>query len=347
MPAFNRRHVFGNLEQERNRARLAAWIVDRQDTRFRVLGIEGEGVKQQIVDGPPTLGSALGIVFRAYSQLHGKARWGDKRPAYYSFIDELDALFPDAQFIHVIRDGRACVASLKRTPWFGHEPIPCMATWMMAIDCSRASGARLGPDRFAELRYEDLVADPEKEIRRICEFLGEQFDPAMCEPEKIADRVNPAHYKQREQISQGIYTASLEAWRQQLAPWEVATFEQVAGDRLRRLGYELSGTGTSDAGKVRELRAEHRRLLRNLVRRRRTDRRRLVDADRPVAALLTEGQREAAGRQVRRPLSSRLRRAARPVLRRTAPMRSALRSLTVRRRSPATSADQVEQIEET
>src|SRR4051794_19185395 len=188
-PGYVRRYAFGPLDSERNRMRLARWIVDRPESRFRVLGLDADDVKKQIVEGPPTLGSALGIVFRAYSESHGKARWGDKRPAYYSFVDELDHLFPDAQFVHMVRDGRACVASMKKTKWFDHEPIPCMATWMMAIDCSQESGARLGPDRFLEVRYEDLVTAPEPAIRRVCEFLGEEYAPQMCEPEKIAERV--------------------------------------------------------------------------------------------------------------------------------------------------------------
>lgn len=350
MPAYNRRHGFGNLDSPPNRARLAKWIVDRADTRFRVLGVDAEEVRQAIVDGPPTLGSALGIVFRAYSLRHGKERWGDKRPAYYSFIEELDALFPDAQFIHVVRDGRACVASLKRTPWFDHEPIPCMATWMMAIDCSRESGAKLGPDRFIEVRYEDLVTGPEKQMRRVCDFLGEEFVAEMCEPEKIAERVNPAHYQQRQQISEGIYTKAMDAWRDELEPWEVATFERAAGERMRLYGYEPSGIGGEPpADKVRALVGEHSRLRKGLVRRRRADRRRRIDADRPIAALLTEGQRAAAALPSKRPLASRVRRSLRPVLRRLRPAYVAAQRLPARWRSAGRGIDAaaaVENIEE-
>lgn len=318
MPAYRRRYAFGDLQLTANRQRLARWIVDRAETRFSVLEVDAEKVRQAIIDGPPTLGSAFGAVFREYSDSHGKARWGDKRPAYYSFIEELDALFPDAQFIHVVRDGRACVASLKRTPWLDHEPIPCMATWMMAIDCSRESGAKLGRNRFCEVRYEDLVTDPEKEMRRVCEFLGEAFVPEMCHPEKIAEQVNPAHYQQRRQISEGIYTKSMEAWRDELTPWEIATFEKAAGSRLALYGYAPSGIDQEPPkDKVHELLSEHRRLRQSLQSRRRSDRRKRVDADRPVAAVLTEGQRKAAAEPMRRPLASKLRRSARPVVRRT------------------------------
>ena len=349
MPAYNRRFSFGDLGSPRNRARLARWIVNRQESRFRVLGVDGDEVIRQIVDGPPTLGSALGIVFRAYSQSHDKARWGDKRPAYYSFIDELDALFPDAQFVHMVRDGRACVSSMKKTKWFDHEPIPCMATWMMAIDSSQESGARLGPDRFLEVRYEDLVTAPEPEIRRVCEFLEEEFAPEMCEPEKIADRVNPSYYEQRGQIGEGIYTKSMEAWREQLQPWEIATFEKAAGERLAHYGYQPSGVEAEVPDEqLQALVDQHRQLRRNLQRRRRVDRRRLLDADRSVAALLTSGQLAAASQPVVRPLSSRLRRRVRPAFRMARPVYDRARQLRSRSAQPARRTEQsVEEMDET
>jgi hypothetical protein len=347
MPGYRRRYAFGDLTVPDNRNKLATWIVDRPETRFRVLGLDADEVRQAIIDGPPTLGSAMGIVFRAYSHSHDKPRWGDKRPAYYSFIEELDALFPDAQFIHVVRDGRACVASLKRTPWLGHEPIPCMATWMTAIDCSRESGAKLGHDRFLEVRYEDLVTGPEKEMRRVSDFLGEEFVPAMCEPEKIAERVNPAHYEQRQQISEGIYTKSMESWREQLEPWEIATFEKAAGQRLALYGYDPSGVGAEPpADKVRQLIRQHKQLRTNLVSRRRTDRRHRDDADQSVAALLTEGQRLLGEGPRKRPLASHLRRSLRPAVRRVRPVLRKAQGVVGRRSTDAASLQTAQAVED-
>ena len=113
MPAYHRRAKFKDLTVEKNRQRLADWITQRPDGGFHYLQLDGEKVAREIVDGATTLGTALGIPFRAYAQKFDKERWGDKRPAYYGFMDELDRLFPDAQFIHVVRDGRAAVASYK------------------------------------------------------------------------------------------------------------------------------------------------------------------------------------------------------------------------------------------
>ena len=50
---------------------------------------------------------------------------------------------------------------------------------------ARASGARRGADRYYELRYEALVADPEAQLRPLCDFLGETFLPQMAQPQRL------------------------------------------------------------------------------------------------------------------------------------------------------------------
>src|SRR5947208_6173772 len=152
MGMYWRRNEFGDLRQRGAREALASAIVDDPETRFHVLGIDGERVRAEIVDGPPTLGSAFGIVMRDYAEKFGKPRWGDKRPAYYAFMDELDRLFPDAQFIHLIRDPRACAESLKRQEWYPDEAGPCVAAWMHAVRQAPRAGRRLGPPRYPEIR---------------------------------------------------------------------------------------------------------------------------------------------------------------------------------------------------
>src|SRR4051794_2622998 len=106
MAAYDARHDFGDLTREANRLALARWIVTTKKSRFADLGLDGEQVVDEIVAGPPTLGSALGIVLRAYSTRFGKVRWGDKRPGYFQRIPALLRMFPDAQIVQLIRDGR-------------------------------------------------------------------------------------------------------------------------------------------------------------------------------------------------------------------------------------------------
>jgi len=197
----------------------------------------------------------------------------------------------------VIRDGRAAVASIKRKtdlPPKG-DGLKSMATWIQAIDACQRSGKQLGPERYYEVRYEDIIADPEREMRAVCAFLGEEFHPDMCRPEQIAAEVTPANWTHQKQILRGVNDSSVELWREELEPWEVATLERAARGRLRSLGYELSGIGgRAPLTKVLQVVLLHRRFTAELAARRLSDRRQLADSEQPVASLLTKGQLEHA-----------------------------------------------------
>jgi len=242
MRVYRQQRGIGDLAVAANRERLADMITHRS-TRFPDLGLSRPVTRQAIIDGPPTVGSALGIVFRSYAERFGKQRWGDKRPQHHRSVVAIRAMFPDAKFIHIVRDGRDCVASLKQVPWWTKDSIHAMALWTAAIDRGRRSGQRLGPGCYLELRYEDLVADPEGEIRKVCDFLGEEFEPAMLEPHKVVAQAVPERKTWHGNTGSAISASSVGSHAQVLEPWELRLMNFVAGRRLRALGYETGRVG--------------------------------------------------------------------------------------------------------
>lgn len=248
--AYENRAAYGDLREPTNRQALAEWIVAGAGTRFADLGLDPRTVAAEIVSGPPTLGSAIGIVLRAYARRLGKPRWGDKRPGYVQHLDVLLRLFPNAQFVHVVRDGRDCVASLKRTSWWRMGTYHAVATWTQAIDAGRAAARRLPADAYIETRYESLVADPEGELRRLCVFLEEEYAPAMAVP---GGRALAQWRERRTGVgrpsalsalgprgsaapgSRGPDTGAIEP--PSFEPWEVELCETVMAERLAAYGY--------------------------------------------------------------------------------------------------------------
>jgi hypothetical protein len=261
MKTYRQQRVLGDLSVAANRARLADMITDRS-TRFHDLGLSADAIREAVIAGPPTVGSAAGIVFRSYAQRFGKPRWGDKRPHHYRSVIALRAMFPDAQFIHIVRDGRDCVASLKRVPWWTKDSIHAMALWTAAVDRGRRAGKRLGPGAYLELRYEDLVADPEREMRRVCDFLGETFEAAMLEPQRVAPQAVPERKTWHAKTASAISSDSVGSHAQVLESWETRLMHLVAGRRLRSLGYEVARTGAPSPWAVaRYARSAARRRL--------------------------------------------------------------------------------------
>jgi Sulfotransferase family len=239
--AYEKRRDFGDLRDAANRLRLASWITGK-GTNFADLGLDPREVAAEIVAGPPTLGSALGIVFRAYARRFGKPRWGDKRPAYLNNIGTIRRLFPDAQIVHIIRDGRDCVASLKEAPWHKGGVRQAIAGWNQGMDAGRAAARHLPADTYFEIRYEALVADPKPELVKLCEFLGEDFDPGMTEPSEVAAVAVPTRKKWHALTHDRVTTERVGRWAERLSPAEIALCETLMGSRLVQHGYPLQGT---------------------------------------------------------------------------------------------------------
>ncbi|GAB2866676.1 hypothetical protein GCM10027176_80420 [Actinoallomurus bryophytorum] len=225
LDAYEHRGAYGDLRRLPNRQALAEWIVAGAGTRFSGLGLDPRTIADEIVAGPPTLGSALEIALRAYARRLGKPRWGDKRPGYVQHIDALLRMFPDAQIVHLVRDGRDCVAELKRAPWWRMGVYHAIATWTQAIDAGQAAAARLPSDAYMEIQYERLAGDPEDELRRLCAFLGEEYAPSMVMP-----RGTPEWKRWHAEVPGS----------RRLERWELELCEAVMTDRLLAYGYEPS-----------------------------------------------------------------------------------------------------------
>lgn len=243
IPVYWGRAEFGDLRDAENRRRLAQRITDKK-AGFPDLGLDRQKVVESIVAAPPTIGSAAATLWREFARSRGKARWGEKRPAYWHEMDVVLRLFPDAQVIHLVRDARACVASLKQVDWWRSGTVHSIGTWMLADAELRRVGRRLGPDSYHRLRYEDLLREPAGRLAKICTFLDEPFDEAMLDYVAAAADIVPGRKTWHDRTRSGLDPARIEAWRTVLDPAEVGLLEFVAGRALRAHGYELSGTGT-------------------------------------------------------------------------------------------------------
>ncbi|GHJ50154.1 sulfotransferase [Catellatospora sp. TT07R-123] len=237
--AYADRARYGDLADPANRRRLAEWITTGK-TSFADLGLDPAATVEEIAAAAPTLGSALGTVFQAYARRFGKARWGDKRPAYLNNLDVVRRLFPDAQIVNIVRDGRDCIASIRETPWYDKDVCHAISDWARAMDSSARARRILPADSYHELRYEELVAEPEQVLRQLCAFLGEPYDPAMAEPARVAEVAVPSRKSWHRLTREPVTSQRVGSWRERLQPWEIALCEAVAGRHLAAQGYQLS-----------------------------------------------------------------------------------------------------------
>lgn len=288
LPAYARRAEWGDLAELANRDRLARFIV-RNSRSFTQMGLAPSDVRKRIVAAPPTLGSALDAAMECFVQDAGAARWCDKRPMYVRHVPTLLRLFPDAQFIHLIRDGRAAAASLRRMPWFKGDLAQAIGTWLLAMEHADQARRALGAARWFDLHYEPVVLDPEPQLRRLCAFLGEDFDAAMLNPAQAKAVVVPERKTWHANTAGPLLPERAASWRHELPVEDVAFLEEVAGDRLEAHGYPGSAPDArAGRGRVARFRLGFARRRAWYRRERRRDTRLARRESRPVAYVRAE-----------------------------------------------------------
>lgn len=189
----------------------------------------------------PTLEQILDALYRRkMAQDDPEAvRWGDKTPGYVRYMHELNAIFPTAQFIHLMRDGRDAALSAQskwgRERWY-MDTYYLLRNWAHNVEAGLRAGQEFGPNRYLEIHYEHLVRAPKPTIRRLCDFLGEEFYPGMLEHTRLARRhIGPGGHVE---VRQPISTSSVGRWRSEMSIFERKMANRVAGSTLSRAGYD-------------------------------------------------------------------------------------------------------------
>lgn len=236
-------------------------IVHDERRRWNDFGIEPEELlaRMEAVE-PFNTTDALRAFYLLYADKHGKPRWGDKTPDYIRKMKKIQKSLPEARFIHVIRDGRdAGLSQNRRIVKRGKEPVPpreMARRWRKRIVKSRIDAAEV--EHYLEVRYEDMISDTEGLLRRVCEHIELDYDPAMLTyyeraEERLQEMAGALPAKKGrpereagERIEAHALTTKppdperLQVWKTEFSAEENAEFENAAGYLLDELGYETA-----------------------------------------------------------------------------------------------------------
>jgi hypothetical protein len=202
-------------------------------------GLDPEHVRRELprrrADDYP---DAIRRVYELYAEAHGKPRYGNKTPVFVRRMALLAEMFPEATFVHLIRDGRDVVTSMLEQAWGPTRLTDAAALWKRLVEEGTSTGARLGSQRYLEIRYEDLVTDPESTLERVCSHIGLDPTPEMLRYHEDALDHLPPRVHHLDQNLTWPPTPGLRDWRRDMDPADLETFEAIAGDLLEHLGYE-------------------------------------------------------------------------------------------------------------
>jgi len=200
-------------------------------------------------------GAFIDAIAARYQALRGRPRWTEKTPLNIRHLDWIMARWPEARIVHVLRDGRDVICSMREHPerrwvdgrWVMQPNPRPVEEYARRWVADTAAGMRWRADRrYLEVRYEDLVRQPETTLAAVLAFLGESFDPALLAVDPAATAAgasvpalpaSPAPASGRPDAGGAITTTSMGRWQRDLSAADREVVKRIAGARLSELGY--------------------------------------------------------------------------------------------------------------
>lgn len=244
--SFGRRLArYGDLGIDRNRRRLIQDL--RHDSFFVILkGNYSVEIDWRMAAIPPTFAAIVVDILSQIAEQMGKSRIGSKYPVFGNHLGLLNYHFPACRVVHVIRDGRDCALSHKGVRWGHQNSYAAAVHWRDYLRKARHDAQGM-QDRYLEVRYEDLLAEPGPNMAVLEKFLTGAIGPVTERFMADSERLKPG---------------KIGRWRQAMPVRAQAIFEGVAGDALRDFGYPLTGVAQLPSPFSRMLYTSHDRLTR-------------------------------------------------------------------------------------
>lgn len=189
----------------------------------------------------PCLRDIIDLIYNHYLEKEGKRIWGDKTPPYIRYVPQLSALYPEAKFIHLIRDGRDVTRSFMSRNWIGPWLHNKTYEWKKSIQCHMqySKDAALH-SRILVVKYEELVLETEKTTRGICRFLGIEFEQNMLDwAAEVEKKVPSREIHIHEKLFRKPERSDIYRWKKEMTAREILVTESFIGKELRETGYQL------------------------------------------------------------------------------------------------------------
>lgn len=228
----------GRLRPNEAADRVAAPIARHR--RYPAWREAGCSEPSAVVRPGDTLSRAVERLVRHYADATGwdaPTHFVDHSPQNIHFMGALRRHFPDALFIHIVRDGRAVAESLLRMDWGPVDIVEASRKWNRSVGAGFAAVHRSGRTHAMTVAYEELVSNRSKVVAQLRTFMG--LDAVDGEAQRKAFRVPLSHRDTHAIVNGAPDPGRIAAWRDRLSSRDIELFEQSSGDILRALGYEL------------------------------------------------------------------------------------------------------------
>lgn len=231
--------VYGPLDSVKNKKRMMTdWLHSKA---FQVSGLNAEQIEAKILSECRSVADFLRIIMEEVARNQGVDRWADSTPTNVPHMLRIASDFPQAQFLHIIRDPRDIALSLEKRKWTRplpwHKDKALLAAglyWEWIVRKGRKYGAQLS-SRYMELRYEDLVQKPREILPRVGQFLRHDLDYDRIKQASVGSVKTPLT-SFGEDLKHGEFNP-VGRWKEKFPPKQLRQFEDLIGDYMAERGY--------------------------------------------------------------------------------------------------------------
>jgi len=174
----------------------------------------------------------------SYMQKQNKNIVGDKDPKNIEFLKLIYSIFPNAIIIHIYRDPRAVIASRLKAKWSKNKPF-----WqhLLAYKSQLAYGRKVGKrlfDKYIEIKYENLIRNPESELKNLCSSIGIEYDKNMVEFYKSANEVvQGEELSWKQNVFNPVMLENIDKWKHELTQDQIQMIELMLDSEMSTLKY--------------------------------------------------------------------------------------------------------------
>jgi len=234
-----RQHRFASLQRPEVYRKAVDYVL--RTRQVRQMALEADTVHRLAEAGNPSWDTIFLALLTAYGMKHGAKRVGEKSPGHLLYVGHLKDIFPAARFIQIVRDPRGTINSLRKAPFGSRSIMMGIQSWRRSYALQQKWHAELGPTRSYCVTYESLVREPRAVLESICRFLDMTFDPQMlAHDQRKVTGFGAWQQGHMQNTLKPVFTSSIEKWRQDLRPVQIAMIEEELKSEMEGLGYETS-----------------------------------------------------------------------------------------------------------
>ena len=264
---------YGDLSEDKNFLSLVddvCCLVETNPVKWESVNLDRKAIAASCFER--SLVAVYGRVHDSLACAWGAEDWLCKSMANVHYLDEIERYFGEsAKYIFLYRDGRDVALSFRKALIGDKTCYHLGKSWHETQQLALDLRDRVDSQRFFGISYEELVADPEAVLRRICHFLGTAYSPSMMNFHESREAGRTAVTGLWSNVSRPVDQSNCAKFLKELSPQEIELFEEVAGDSLDALDYpryfvESGSEKELSQARVAELSAENERLKEAAVR---------------------------------------------------------------------------------